>query len=50
MIMLFHLYLNKSLSAYMLLLTVVIVHFKSSIKHEEGHISTSNIELGFKLT
>jgi hypothetical protein len=31
------------------MLTVVIVHFKLSIKHEKGHISTSNIELGFEL-
>jgi hypothetical protein len=31
------------------MLTVVIVHFKPSIKHEKGHISTSNIELGFQL-
>jgi hypothetical protein len=31
------------------LLTVVILHFKPSIKHEKGHISTSNIELGFEL-
>jgi hypothetical protein len=30
-------------------LTAVIAHFKPSIKHEKGHISTSNIELGFEL-
>jgi hypothetical protein len=28
---------------------VVIIHFKPSIKHEKGHIPTSNIELGFEL-
>jgi hypothetical protein len=33
-----------------LVLTVVIVHFKPSSKHEYGHISTFNIELGFILT
>jgi hypothetical protein len=31
------------------LLMVVIVHFELSIKHEKGHISTFNIELGFEL-
>jgi hypothetical protein len=29
---------------------VVIVYFKPSIKYEKGHMSTSNIELGFELT
>jgi hypothetical protein len=31
-------------------MTIVIVNFKTSIKHKKWHISTSNIELGFKLT
>jgi hypothetical protein len=29
---------------------VVIDHFNPSTKHEKGHKSTSNIELGFILT
>jgi hypothetical protein len=31
-------------------LTVTNYYYKPSIKHKKGHISTSNIELGFKLT
>jgi hypothetical protein len=29
---------------------VVIVHFEPSTRYKKGHISTSNIELGFDLT
>jgi hypothetical protein len=32
------------------MLTVTNYYYKPSTKHEKGHVSTSNIELGFKLT
>jgi hypothetical protein len=38
--------MKESLSA---LLTVTNYYYKPPTKHEKGHISISNIELGFKL-
>jgi hypothetical protein len=40
----------QQLFSFTRLLTVTNYYYKPSTKHEKGHLSTFNIELGFKLT